>query len=101
MKKHPIEVAPLFFQNIRRVPGDSFAFTIRVRGQINLAGVAGGLFQAFYDLLLARDVFVAGLESVFYINAHLFAGKVLDMAYRRRNIIGVAEIFFNGPYFCW
>jgi hypothetical protein len=37
------------------VPGDGFAFPVRVRGYVNFLGIFGGLFQFFDDLLFPRD----------------------------------------------
>ncbi len=78
------------------VPGDGLALPVRVGGQIDAAGLAGGLFQFGHDLLLALDDLIVGGEAVFFVHAEGLGGQVADMAHGGLNGKGFAEKFFDG-----
>ncbi len=82
------------------VIGDGLALAVRVRGQVDLLRLLGGLLEFFDDLFLAGDDAVLGLESVFDINAQLFLGQVPHVPHGRLDHKTLTEDLVDGLRLC-
>ena len=87
-------------QNVGQVPGDGLPLPVRVGGKQHAVGVGGGLFQLFYQLLLAFYNAVFGLEVVLHVHAETRLGQVPHVAHRGHHLVLAAQIFLNGFRLC-
>ena len=92
----PLGLAVGQLQQLFQVPGNGFAFPVRVSCQVHLLAAFGGLFQLSDGLLLSFDGLVAGLEAVFQVHAHFALGQVTDMSHRGQDLVVRAQIFTDG-----
>ena len=82
------------------MPGDGFAFSIRVGCQIDVVAGLGGFFQIGNDFLLALDGLVVRLKIVVEVDADLALGQVTDVTHRSLDGVAVAQVATDGLCFC-
>src|SRR4029078_4323362 len=87
-----LSVAQFFGQ----VPGDGFAFAVRVGRQIDVVRGQGQLLQLGENLLLAGDDYVFRLEFVVDIDAQRALGQVFDVPERSFDGEALPQIFLDG-----
>ena len=63
-------------ESVCKMPGYSFALTVRVGCKEYLVCILCVLFNALYNISLASDVDIMSLKAVFYINAQSAFGQV-------------------------
>ena len=85
-------VAAEFFREMR---GNSLAFAVRIRRQIDGRGALGELLQPRQYLLFAGDDGVLGLEVVLDIDTQHFLGQVFHVPKRGFHVEAFAEIFID------
>ena len=72
------------------MPGNGFAFTVLVSGEVNVFGFFGELFQLGHGVRLVFGHNIGWRKIVVNINAHVFFGQIADMAKRRLNGVSLA-----------
>jgi len=82
------------------MPGNGFAFAVRVGGQINVLGVLRRFFQFIDGFLFRFDDAVRRLEIFFQINTQFAFRQILNMTHRSDGIKIVSEKFFYRFNFC-
>ena len=86
-------------QFLFEMPGDGFAFSIRVRRQEHfVAGFRLGL-NLRKDLRFALDRHILRFEIVFHVDAQLAGGQILNMPDRRHDGITTPQILADGAGF--
>ena len=83
-------------QFLGQVPGDGFAFAVRVRRQIDVVRGQGQLLQLGENLLLAGNDDVFRLEFVVDIDAQRALGQVFDVPERSFDGEALPQIFLDG-----
>ena len=83
-------------QFLGQVPGDGFAFAVRVRRQIDVVRGQGQLLQLGENFLLAGNDDVFRLEIVVDIDAQRALGQVFHVAKRCFDNEAFAQILLNG-----
>ena len=78
------------------MPGDRFAFAVRVGREVDARGVFRFLLQLCDDLAAAADGDVLHLEIVIRIHAELGLGQIAHVPLRRRDLVPLAQEFFYG-----
>ena len=58
---------------------NGFAFTIRVRGEVNIRCVFRRGLERLDDFLFSGNVYIFGLKTILYINADFLRRQVPDM----------------------
>ena len=76
--------------------GDGFAFTVRVRGEIDSVHTSGQLLQPGNNFLFTGDDDVFGFEVVLDIHAESALGQIFDVPERGLNGVAFAQILLNG-----
>jgi len=76
--------------------GDGFAFTVRIRGEIDSVHTSGQLLQPGNNFLFAGDDDVFGFEVVLDIHAESALGQIFDVPERGLNGVAFAQILLNG-----
>jgi len=74
------------------VPGNGFAFTVRVRGQVDRVGRLGLLADFRDDLLLGGQQHVGGPKARVYVDAQLLGGQIPHVPYRGPHGIVAPEV---------
>src|SRR3989344_5245404 len=77
-----------FFQteHFRYMPCDSFAFSVRISGQVNIVSFLGAGSQLLDYFFLILIYFITGNKTAPYINSVFFAfWQIAYVAYRRAN----------------
>ncbi len=74
-----------------QVPGDGFAFAVRVGRQIDEPGLGGGSLELADRVFLGRHDFVRGLVALGDVEPELALGQVAHMAHARLHHIGRTE----------
>ena len=82
-------------EDIRKVPGDCFAFAVGVGREIHGIGLFGRFLQFGNKLLLSLDDGVFRLEIVFHIHAQARLRQVAHMAHGSDDFIVAAQIFLD------
>ena len=82
-----------------KMPGNCFAFAVRVRREINIIRSGGLFFKASNKVFLAGNKDILGNEAVFNVNSKGGFGKVANVTHGSDNGEIFAKIFFNG--FCF
>ena len=75
--------------------GNRLPFPIRVRSEINLVNLLGGVFQFLKNFSFSPDSDVLRCKVILNINTKLFLGKILEMAHRGLNNKILANYFFQ------
>ena len=80
------------------VPGDGLSLAVGVRGQIDLAGVGGGLLELGNHLLFAWYDLIVGGEILILVHTEILGRQIPHMSHRGFHGIGIAEEFLDGLY---
>jgi hypothetical protein len=91
VKQHTVKPPAFFLEHFGRMPGNGFAFAIRVGGQVDFSGVAGGGLKVFDHFLFAGDGAIFRLEAILDIDAHLFFRQVPDVTDRCGDVVLVTD----------
>ena len=83
------------------MPGDGFAFAVRVRRKIDAVGGQGQLLQLGENFFLAGNDDVFRLEFVVDIDAQRALGQVLDVPKRSFDDEALAQILLDGLRLGW
>src|SRR5260370_19833384 len=88
----------LELQDFGQVPGDSFAFPVRVGGQDHAPAVLLGRRCQLVDRLApAFDNLVVRLETVLNLDPHLLSRQVADVAHRGQDVETVTQEPLQSP----
>ena len=79
-------------ERLDEVPGDGFAFTVKVGGEVHALGLGRELPQLGHGLDPALDNLVSGLEVASYVDAELSLGQIADVPERRFDDVAAAEV---------
>ncbi len=85
----------LFLQHLEHVPGDRFAFAIRVGGEDQLVGTLERAGDIVHALVRPGVDFPEHVEIVVRIDRAILWGEVADMAKRGQNLVAGAEVFID------
>ena len=83
-------------QFLGQVPGDGFAFAVRVRRQVDVVRGQRQLLQLGENFFFAGNDDVFGLEFVVDINAQRALRQIFDVTERGFDNVAFAKIFLNG-----
>ena len=83
-------------QGLCQMPGDGFAFPVRVGCEIDLGSGLGFLADLGEDLAPAMDGDIFHFKIVFRIHAQLGLGQIAHMALRSLYLVAPAQKFCNG-----
>jgi hypothetical protein len=89
-----------FFQQFDQVPGNGFAFAIRVRCEIERVGFLQGAHDCVDVFLAALDDLVLHREFLVGIHGALLRNEVAHVAVRRHHLEIPAEVFADGFRLC-
>ena len=78
------------------VPGDGFAFTVRVGGQVNGGGALGRLLQIGERLGLALDRHVLRLEPALHVHSQLAGGQIAHVPDGGPDVVPGPEVLPDG-----
>ena len=82
------------------MPGDGFAFPVRVGCQIDLVALLRLLLQRRDKLLLVLHFNVVRFEAVFDVHADLALGQVTDVSHGGLDGVAIAQVASDGLCFC-
>ena len=83
-------------QNMAQVPGDRFAFAVRVGSEVDLGSVPGFLADAGQNIAPAADGDVLQGEIVVHIHADLRLGQVAYVPLGCLHLVALAQEFADG-----
>ena len=94
--QHAMHVLVIFHHLTGDMPGDRFAFAIRIGSQIDIFFALGRFFQIVDDFFLGLNDVKVGREIFFDIDAELALGQIDHMADGRFDLKIASQIFFQG-----
>ena len=77
----------IHIQKLRQMPGDRFAFAIRVRCQKDIAALVRRFLQILDDIRPIRRVDVLRRKAILYIDPHGTLGKITQMSHGRHDFV--------------
>ena len=83
------------------MPGDGFAFAVRVRREIDAVGGQGQLLQLGKNFFLAGDNDVFRFEFVVDVDAQSALGQILNVPERSLDDEALAQILLDGLRLGW
>ena len=99
MKDHALDLfvfqQAFFFQKLNQMPGDGFAFAIRVSCEQEHVGFFQRLDDCVDVFFVALDLLVLHFEGRFSIDGTFFRYQVAHVSVGREYFVVLAEIFFN------
>src|SRR5438094_1963019 len=81
----------LQLQDVREMPGDRFAFAVRIRCQQDVRRAFGGGLQLLDRRFLSRNGDVLGLERMLDVDAERALRQVADVAHRGTDVVLAAQ----------
>jgi hypothetical protein len=90
-----LEVAALFEQ-LAQMPGNGFAFTVRVGGEEEVLGFLERTRDGFHVLFVALDRLVTHLEVLVGIDSAFLGDEVAHVAIGSKHLEILAEVFLDG-----
>ena len=91
----------LQMQHVRQMPGDRFAFAVRVRCQQDVRRAFGGGLQFLDRRFLSRNGDVLGLERVLDVDPQRALRQVTHMPHRGTDVVLAAEETAKRLCLCW
>ena len=91
VERDPADAVFLQIERLLQVPGNGFAFAVRVSRQIDQPGPSGGAFQVADRFFLGRHDLVRCLVAFGHFEAELPFGKVAHMAHARLDHVSRAK----------
>ena len=77
----------IHIQKLRQMPGDRFAFAIRVRCQKDIAALVRRFLQILDDIRPIRRVDVLRRKAILYIDPHGTLGEITQVSHGRHDFV--------------